>query len=63
MSPTSILVTSTGATVTSCRLRISGTIEDPFGRNSTTAPAATLLATASKTPIAGRMAGQTRHVQ
>jgi hypothetical protein len=37
--------------VTSYRLRISGTIDDPVGRNSAVSPAATLAAIVSRTPI------------
>ncbi|GLW52248.1 hypothetical protein Kpho01_02590 [Kitasatospora phosalacinea] len=62
-SPTASLSGSTGATETSWRLRISGTIEEPVGRNSTAAPAATRAATASSIPIArswqGRPPGST----
>src|SRR4051794_40780656 len=52
MSPTAILAGSTGATVTSWRLRISGTMEAPRGRNSTVAPCATFAAMLSIIPIA-----------
>jgi hypothetical protein len=51
MSPTSSFAGSTGATVTRCRLRIRGTIDEPLGRNSTVAPAATLAAAASSIPM------------
>jgi hypothetical protein len=50
MSPTSSFVGSAGATVTSCRLRISGTIDEPLGRSSIVAPAATLPAAESSNP-------------
>jgi hypothetical protein len=50
MSPTSSFAGSTGATLTRCRLRIKGTIDEPLGRNSTAAPAATLPA-ASNIPF------------
>lgn len=39
--------------MTRCRLRIRGTIDEPLGRNSTLAPAATLPAAASSIPIQG----------
>ncbi|MCX5335662.1 MULTISPECIES: hypothetical protein [unclassified Streptomyces] len=42
---------STGATTICCRLRISGTIGEPLGRNATVAPPATMPATASNAPI------------
>src|SRR2546430_4037187 len=51
MSPASSLAGSAGATVTSWRLRISGTIEEPLGRKSTVDPAATRPAIESKIPI------------
>ena len=37
--------------MTRCRLRIRGTIDEPLGRNSTVAPAATLPAAASNIPM------------
>src|SRR3954471_12317229 len=57
MSPTSSRAGSTGATVTSWRLRISGTLEEPVGRNSTVAPAATRAATASMAPMGSACRG------
>jgi hypothetical protein len=51
MSPTSTFVGSTGATVTNWRLRMSGIIEEPLGRNSTVRPSATRAAIPSNAPI------------
>src|SRR2546423_12035576 len=52
MSPTSTRTGSTGATVTSWRLRINGTMEPPAGRKSTVAPPATRAAIMSSMPMA-----------
>ena len=51
MSSASTFAGSTGATATCRRLRMSGTIEEPLGRNVTVAPPAPLSATASKALI------------
>jgi hypothetical protein len=48
---------STGATVTNCRLRTNGTIDEPDGRKLTVAPAATLAANPSSIPIAHSVLG------